>query len=209
MVTVNANVKCSFLVKLFCVSQVLFPQHYYLCGVCVCGNAHLKPLKPFRLMSFWAPNLGRFFKYAAGTILHNVLAFDHFWLYSSTLRFWLILLSVASTSGGCGVMHTLWTIRITVHLLRESLVKQSLFPSLPNRWSLIAQSHPTWPSPRPHRSLASGRTAGPTPCSVWDSHQNNNSQRSDRPRTLFECIYCQIPPRNWNVPSTKLIVALA
>lgn len=49
---------------------------------------------------------------------------------------------------------------------------------LPYRWSLIAQSHPTWPSQRPPRSLASGQTAGPTLCLDWDSHQNSNSQRS-------------------------------
>lgn len=45
------------------------------------------------------------------------------------------------------------------------------------RWSSTAPSHPTWRSPRHHRSLASGQTAGPTQCSVWASLQSSSSPR--------------------------------
>lgn len=46
-----------------------------------------------------------------------------------------------------------------------------------DRWSSTAPSHPTWRSPRHLRSLASGPTAGPTPCSDWASLQSSSFPR--------------------------------
>lgn len=63
--------------------------------------------------------------------------------------------------------------------LQWSLIRQRSNDELYclNRWSSIAQSHPTWHSPRRHRSSASGQTAGPTPCSDWASLQSSSWQR--------------------------------
>lgn len=45
------------------------------------------------------------------------------------------------------------------------------------RWLSTAPSHPTWPSLKHHRSLASGRTAGPTLCLDWASPQSSSCPR--------------------------------
>lgn len=45
------------------------------------------------------------------------------------------------------------------------------------RPSSTAPSPPTWPSPKPHRSLGSGPTAGPTLCTAWAFPQSSSCSR--------------------------------
>ncbi len=75
-----------------------------------------------------------------------------------------------------------------------------------NRWSSTAPSHPTWRSPRHRRSLANGRTAGPTLCSDWASLQSSSwprweetsLQSQKHPYTLMTIGLCICPKtREW------------